>query len=101
MARLIVKHTPGPWFAVGYQVEIESETVADICTTNANLFGQGGLHDDARAMANARLIAAAPEMLRLLAVARDSLEVSNFEGEEDQLLAAIASVIAYAKGEVK
>jgi hypothetical protein len=95
------KHTPGPWFAVGYQVEIESDTVADICTTNANLFGQGGLHDDARAMANARLIAAAPEMLRLLAVAYDCLEVSNYEGEDDEVLAAIASVIADAKGEVK
>jgi len=93
------RHTPGPWFAVGYQVEIESETVADICTTNANLFGQGGLHDDARSMANARLIAAAPDMLKMLEVARDSLEVSNYEGEEDDVLAAIASVIARAKGE--
>jgi hypothetical protein len=93
------RHTPGPWFAVGYQVEIESETVADICTTNAHLFGQPGLHDDARAMANARLIAAAPEMLKMLEVARDSLEVSNYEGEEDDVLAAIASVIARAKGE--
>ena len=92
------KHTPGPWFAVGYQVEIESETVADICTTDATLFGQGGLHDDARAMANARLIAAAPDMLEMLEVARDSLEVSNYEGEEDEVLAAIASVIAKAKG---
>jgi hypothetical protein len=101
MAGLIAKHTPGPWFAVGYQVEIESETVADICTTNAHLFGQGGLHDDARAMANARLIAAAPDMLKMLEVARDSLEVSNYEGEEDDVLAAIASVIARAKGEVK
>ena len=99
MAGLIAKHTPGPWFAVGYQVEIESETVADICTTNAHLFGQPGLHDDARAMANARLIAAAPEMLKMLEVARDSLEVSNYEGEEDDVLAAIASVIARAKGE--
>ena len=90
-------HTPGPWFAVGYQVEIQSETVADICTTNATLFGQGGLHDDARAMANARLIAAAPEMLRLLAVARDSLEVSNFEGEEDAVLAAIAERLSNGK----
>jgi hypothetical protein len=94
-------HTPGPWFAVGYQVEIESETVADICTTNANLFGQGGLHDDARAMANARLIAAAPDMLEMLEVARDCLEVSNYEGEDDEVLAAIASVIAKAKGELK
>jgi hypothetical protein len=93
------KHTPGPWIAVGYQVEIASETVADICTTNAHLFGQPGLHDDARAMANARLIAAAPEMLEMLEVARDSLEVSNYEGEEDDVLAAIASVIARAKGE--
>ena len=59
-------HTPGPWFAVGYPVEIESETVADICTTNAHLFGQPGLHDDARAMANARLIAAAPNLLAAL-----------------------------------
>ena len=101
MARLIVKHTPGPWFAVGYQVEIESDTVADICTTNANLFGQGGLHDDARAMANARLIAAAPDMLEMLEVARDCLEVSNYEGEDDEVLAEIASVIARAKGEVK
>jgi hypothetical protein len=95
------RHTPGPWFAVGYQVEIESETVADICTTNAHSFGQGGLHDDARAMANARLIAAAPDMLKMLEVARDSLEVSNYEGEEDEVLAAIASVIASAKGELK
>ena len=60
------KHTPGPWIAVGYQVEIESETVADICTTNAHLFGQPGLHNDATAMANARLIAAAPDMLEVL-----------------------------------
>lgn len=93
------RHTPGPWFAVGYQVEIQSDTVADICTTNAHLFGQGGLHDDARAMANARLIAAAPDLLRLLEVARDCLEVSNYEGEDDEVLAAIRAALANAKGE--
>jgi hypothetical protein len=80
-------------------VEIESETVADICTTNAHSFGQGALHNDATAMANARLIAAAPDMLKMLEVARDCLEASNFEGEDDEVLAAIASVIASAKGE--
>ena len=72
-------HTPGPWIAVGYQVEIESETVADICTTNAHLFGQPGLHDDARAMANARLIAAAPEMLAALEWAVDTADAEQYE----------------------
>jgi len=26
------KHTPGPWFAVGAQVETENDSVPDICT---------------------------------------------------------------------
>jgi hypothetical protein len=92
------QHTPGPWFAVGYQVEIESETVADICTTNANLFGQGGLHDDARAMANARLIAAAPD---LLAALEDIVQASD-ANDGDSLMNAIQAaqtIIAKAKGE--
>jgi hypothetical protein len=52
-------------------------------------------------MANARLIAAAPDMLKMLEVACDCLEASNFEGEDDEVLAAIASVIAKARGELK
>lgn len=97
------KHTPGPWFAVGYQVEIESETVADICTTNAHLFGQGGLHDDARAMANARLIAAAPEMLEALealVISHRALCDSPSWDEQDEAEQAHArAIIAYVKGE--
>lgn len=99
------KHTPGPWFAVGYQVEIESETVADICTTNAHLFGQGGLHDDARAMANARLIAAAPEMLEMLEAGVECLvswmetaDPDYVREPDEQVLAAMRAAIAKAKG---
>jgi hypothetical protein len=99
------RHTPGPWFAVGYQVEIESETVADICTTNAHLFGQPGLHDDARAMANARLIAAAPEMLatlEALVISHRALCNSPEWDEQDEAEQAQArAIIAYAKGELK
>ena len=99
------KHTPGPWFAVGYQVEIESETVADICTTNANLFGQGALHDDARSMANARLIAAAPDLLaalEALVISHRALCDSPSWDEQDEAEQAQArAIIAYAKGELK
>jgi hypothetical protein len=83
------KHTPGPW-------------TLDACEGGWMLLAEGRDittepfdADDA----DAALIAAAPEMLRLLAVARDCLEVSNYEGEDDEVLAAIASVIAKAKGE--
>jgi len=92
------KHTPGPWFAVGYQVEIESETVADICTTNAHLFGQPGLHNDATAMANAHLIAAAPEMLAALECITDALSPPR-NAEEEAAIAAALAALAKAKGE--
>jgi len=46
-----------------------------------------------------RLALAAPELLHALEIARDHLEVSNHEGEEDETLALINSAIAKAKGE--
>jgi hypothetical protein len=48
--------------------------------------------------ANARLIAAAPDLLDALELARDRLEVCNHEGEEDEALAQIGAAIAKAKG---
>ena len=61
------KHTPGPWFAVGAWVEIQYDEIADICTTNPGDFGQAFLRRDYdESCANARLIAAAPDLLEAL-----------------------------------
>lgn len=60
---MMTKHTPGPWLAVGTWVEHPGK-VADICTCATRMFGQeklGRTYDEE--CANARLIAAAPDML--------------------------------------
>lgn len=56
------KHTPGPWAAVGRWVEHVSDKRADICNCDPASMGQDG-RSDAEICANARLIAAAPELL--------------------------------------
>jgi hypothetical protein len=61
------KHTPGPWYGVGAWVEVEDHGVADICSCNPDDYAQGHLgrnYDEI--CANARLIAAAPELLEAL-----------------------------------
>jgi len=61
------KHTPGPWYAVGRWVEHENEKIADICNCDPESMGQGHLNrSDDEIRANARLIAAAPDMLNAL-----------------------------------
>lgn len=59
------KHTRGEWIAVGHWVEHVDDSVPDICNCNHNSMGQDG-RSDAEIIANARLIAAAPEMLKAL-----------------------------------
>jgi hypothetical protein len=62
-----MKHTPGPWIAVGTYVEHPNDKKADICTCDTALIGQGHLgRSYEEECANARLIAAAPEMLEAL-----------------------------------
>lgn len=56
------KHTPGPWVSVGWQVEVLDDNQPDICNTNPETFGQHG-RCNAERTANARLIAAAPDLL--------------------------------------
>ena len=61
------KHTQGPWYAVGMWVEIEDDDKPDICTCNPSAIEQGHLYRSAEEIyANARLIAAAPDLLASL-----------------------------------
>jgi len=53
---------------------------------------------DEELLANANLIAAAPDLLEALEIARDRLEINNHQGEEDDALALIEAAIAKAKG---
>ena len=65
-----MKHTKGPWVAVGTWVEHPDDDIADICSCNPASLGQEPPNVKERSYdemcANARLIAAAPEMLSIL-----------------------------------
>ena len=95
-------HTPGPWFQVGAWVEIESDDVADICTCHTEDFGQAHLGRSAEEMmANACLIAAAPDLLEALEMVRDADNDRAADGMEtipDIARAKIDRAIAKAKG---
>jgi len=89
------KHTPGPWFAVGAQVEIEDDSVPDICTCDPQMMRQSHLDWHPRTVeANARLIAAAPELLEALERVKAT---GVFLGAIPQEM--VDAAIAKAKGE--
>lgn len=70
------KHTPGPWLLDGtyvYQDDATGRTIAD-CAHNKN-------RDRAEQVANAKLIAAAPELLDALRDALKALAVANIAGQ--------------------
>ena len=82
------KHTPGPWIAVGYQVEVESDDIPDICNCDPAHIDQEHLQwDEETIMANARLIAAAPDLLEALQLvvkwADDSGKTFRFSAASD------------------
>lgn len=91
-------HTPGTWLAVGDWVELVDDTRADICSVNPCDFGQSsyGRNDD-EMRANARLIAAAPDLLEALQLVRDY--VATMKGMGHQYQVEIDAAIAKAKGE--
>ena len=62
---MTTNHTPGPWIAVGRWVGHPRDDIPDICTTAPEAMDQDG-RSDAECRANARLIAAAPDLLRAL-----------------------------------
>ena len=57
-----MKHTPGPWIAVGPWVEHPNDDMPDICVCDPSVFHHTGRNYEEQ-HANARLIAAAPELL--------------------------------------
>ena len=62
-----MKHTPGPWIAVGTYVEHPDDKTADICVCSTALFDQGHLgRSYEEECANARLIASTLELLEAL-----------------------------------
>lgn len=109
-----VKHTAGPWVAAPYSSVVGAPVVASPngrSIANVTYFGLGGdfqSHDDESA-ANARLIAAAPD---LKAAAQNALEVfltvsmyfgdgSLGRAEIDDCIGQIEAAIAKATGETE
>ncbi|KKL24024.1 hypothetical protein LCGC14_2419520 [marine sediment metagenome] len=77
--RVVISHTPGPWTVSGIRHKIGGEPVLSIYAPNGKtyvyvLYGNGSRKQHTTAYADARLIAAAPELLDVL---RDALEPFN------------------------
>lgn len=99
------KHTPGPWRAEGWK-----NTVVNSAKGNTIVISPGGDGGDngvgiEEIQANARLIAAAPELLETLEFCRDwfakfspTSPLITGEQAEHPMLTAITKAIAKAKG---
>ena len=87
------KHTPGPWQIDESGSSISSDAVTDLALLNmANVrFSWGGSDFATRShrLANARLIAAAPELL-------EALKTAHAHIADDVLRASIGNIIAKA-----
>jgi len=85
-----MKHTPGPWVWVDeYPINVKSSTGEFIATTTPN--GRNPFQED---VYNARLIAAAPEMLAAL-----KYVVSSTADLHPHEIDSLRRVIAKAEGE--
>ena len=99
-------HTPGPWWACQPGTYGPEWNVEDSFGLTCKVYG-----DDDSAVANAHLIAAAPEMLAALCEARDAFAALNWEGDEnwrhwdatrvDSLIAGTLRVVNQAIGLTK
>lgn len=98
------KHTPGPWMCRAYPQVVDlpkASKMIVIESDDENSYHIGfacswidNPETAKEAMANARLIAAAPDMLEALIDVRRALELANFTGE----LAVVDAAISRAKG---
>lgn len=102
----IVKHTPGPWVLdPQYLSEVQTEDLKTIASCwhehadGATITVTGVLPCSlAESAANAHLIRAAPELLKLAAQYRDDLHHPPSPDSKQRRLAAIEAVIAKAEG---
>lgn len=91
------KHTPGPWIAIKDTVyEGSKDSSGDEIVTLEYRRAAGGPHP--RNIADARLIAAAPELLKALRRARDELEKHDGYDPEDEDDRWIYDAISKAEG---
>lgn len=93
----MMQYTKGPWtldesMRGDDYTAINGEGWDELATVVTRM--KMDVYDNPEGVANARLIAAAPELLEALEIARDHLEVCNYEGEEDDLLAKINALLA-------
>lgn len=82
------KHTPGPWNAYKYP-DTKTWTVAAKASVASKIKDE----------ADAKLIAAAPEMLEALETARKYVLGDIGPGREDEVLEYFDAVLAKARGE--
>jgi len=96
-ASALVAHTPGPWVLdTTWGIVRDERGTAEVCAIHAGRTGK-----PAEAQANARLIAAAPEMFELLEWAVKRVVLENEERGNPILLAWLPlarAIIAEAKG---
>ena len=95
------KHTPGPWKAVQHPREHKWAWTIEGADGVGQIIARMGLVNDAQAVAaNARLIAAAPELLAALYAASEWLNDMGCEHEEPDLTCVVCLVnIAIDKAE--
>lgn len=96
------KHTPGPW-TVSYQTPFLVVDSAHVVIASASGVSSGGASDVSgfeQAKANARLIAAAPELLAALKRAASWIK-SEAEGNDEMPLVFVVAEAAIAKAEGK
>jgi len=88
------KHTKGPWRISSFGAVLGSDTTGTtICDINEAMLNSGFSHVKSEAEANAKLIAAAPELLKALELMVNNYEKYKSNGAENQaLLKAIAAI---------
>lgn len=97
------KHTTGEWIAVGRWVEHVNDAVPDICNCDPGSMDQEG-RCDAEIIANARLIAAAPNLLsalkKMLSTLQRTKAIPATTMQAEQQLSEIQAAVAIAKAAV-